>query len=1017
MRLALRTLHHLTSSAFKPSSQRLIPFRTMATAAAASPVLKQPVKLACIQLASGADKTANLANARSKVLEAAQGGAKIIVLPECFNSPYGCDYFPKYAETLLPSPPTKEQSPSFHALAAIASESGAYLIGGSIPELDTKTGKFYNTSLIFSPKGELLASHRKVHLFDIDIPGKITFRESEVLSPGDSVTVVDLPEYGKISVAICYDIRFPELAMIAARKGCFALVYPGAFNLTTGPMHWRLLGQGRAVDNQIYVAMCSPARDMDATYHAWGHSLIIDPMANVLTEAEEGETTVAWELDGTKIEEARRNIPVNTQRRFDVYPDVSSAKVDDDLRCRIHVVEQAQAKATYEAISYTWGRPEFTCDLIVVDEAVDNPALTNCQLTLSRVPITPNLDGALRRFRDHSSSAQARRLWADAVCIDQDNPKEKAHHIPLMSSIYRDATGVLIWLGGLSLGRNAVWRRSPGPGDYSILDHPWFRRRWVIQEAVLNKTVDVFSANDQWSFEKVYDIAYDIYWRNSGKFSYDLANRAASVGQMNWIRTILHNKSSIDYTEEYSICKLMRSFDQYDCTDPRDRVFTLASLAGDVDTREVDLATFRQAFGGTAHNGALLHQDHRPQVMVIYEEGASVEDIYTMFSRSIGEAGNLPWVLGEASARLDSPGSVLQTEQEMMPSWVPDWRMHIRRPSFWTHGGDVRSLRLYLGDSYTGLRTDNNVGQRTPSSITLSPARSQNTKQRVFRMQLPLARITPNSGCASARKHDCQSVAPFRVTWRSEPFPSSIESGHDAATWMKKTFHEFYAAHVESSSSTQDSPESVRDQCAERFSYVLMAGSMFMDGAQTGQSAACGLYDFANTLLDPSIRCVWTSYSPPSLSKMHQHVGEDIDLLYHGSTSLFDYSNAEEQTSDLMVPKISFLIKTFIFSDIDLASNEKWGLLIRIVALTMRNRCVFACEVENTPPNASPMDILGIGSNFLDLDDRIMAIPIHDRPSKSDRMRPLLLSNLWSRTYILEIVFYRLSVGSHPSGD
>lgn len=326
MRLALRTLHHLTSSAFKPSSQRLVPFRTMATCA--SPVLKQPVKLACIQLASGADKTANLANARSKVLEAANAGAKIVVLPECFNSPYGCDYFPKYAETLLPSPPTKEQSPSFHALAAIASESGAYLIGGSIPELDTKTGKFYNTSLIFSPKGELLASHRKVHLFDIDIPGKITFRESEVLSPGDSVTVVDLPEYGKISVAICYDIRFPELAMIAARKGCFALVYPGAFNLTTGPMHWRLLGQGRAVDNQIYVAMCSPARDMDATYHAWGHSLIIDPMANVLTEAEEGETTVAWELDGTKIEEARRNIPVNTQRRFDVYPDVSSAKVD-----------------------------------------------------------------------------------------------------------------------------------------------------------------------------------------------------------------------------------------------------------------------------------------------------------------------------------------------------------------------------------------------------------------------------------------------------------------------------------------------------------------------------------------------------------------------------------------------------------------------------------------------------------------------------------------------------------------
>ncbi|KAK1468784.1 carbon-nitrogen hydrolase [Colletotrichum melonis] len=331
MRLALRTLRTLSTTITISPAHRLVPFgnfhrNVRKMSSLPSPVLKKPVKLACIQLASGADKAANLANARAKVLEASAAGAKIVVLPECFNSPYGCDYFPKYAETLLPSPPTKEQSPSFHALAAMASESGSYLVGGSVPELDAETGKFYNTSLIFSPEGKLLATHRKVHLFDIDIPGKITFKESEVLSPGDQVTVVDLPEYGRISVAICYDVRFPELAAIAARRGCFALVYPGAFNLTTGPMHWRLLGQGRAVDNQIYVAMCSPARDMGATYHAWGHSLIIDPMANVLVEAEEGEGTVAWELEGEKIEEARRNIPINSQRRFDVYPDVSQGK-------------------------------------------------------------------------------------------------------------------------------------------------------------------------------------------------------------------------------------------------------------------------------------------------------------------------------------------------------------------------------------------------------------------------------------------------------------------------------------------------------------------------------------------------------------------------------------------------------------------------------------------------------------------------------------------------------------------
>ncbi|KAI1653307.1 carbon-nitrogen hydrolase [Daldinia decipiens] len=301
--------------------------RTMATSTA--PVLKQPIKLACIQLASGLDKTANLAHARDKVVEAAQQGAKLIVLPECFNSPYGTNYFPQYAETLLPGPPSPDQSPSYHALSAMAAETGTFLVGGSIPEADPDpaTNKYYNTSLVFGPDGALLASHRKVHLFDIDIPGKITFRESEVLFPGNKVTVVDLPGYGKIALAICYDIRFPELATLAARRGAFALVYPGAFNLTTGPLHWKLLGQARAVDNQLYVALCSPARDVGASYHAYGHSLIVDPMARVLVEAAEEEDVVYWELDGEAIQETRRNIPLATQRRFDVYPDINEGKI------------------------------------------------------------------------------------------------------------------------------------------------------------------------------------------------------------------------------------------------------------------------------------------------------------------------------------------------------------------------------------------------------------------------------------------------------------------------------------------------------------------------------------------------------------------------------------------------------------------------------------------------------------------------------------------------------------------
>ena len=317
-----------------------------------APLLKKPFKLALVQLASGtwwdrdtlslsramtdgddvigADKTANLSHARLKALEAAKAGASVIVLPECFNSPYGCQYFPKYAETILPSPPPKDLSPSWHTLSSIAAETKTYLVGGSIPEFVPATKKYYNTSLVFSPAGELIATHRKTHLFDIDIPGKIKFKESDVLSPGNKVTIIDLPEYGKIGLAICYDVRFPELAMIAARTGAFLLVYPGAFNTTTGPIHWRLQGQARAMDNQVYVALCSPARAKDADYQAWGHSMVVTPNAEVMNEADEKENIIYAELDGAKIEETRKGIPLYTQRRFDVYPDVSKGKIKWD---------------------------------------------------------------------------------------------------------------------------------------------------------------------------------------------------------------------------------------------------------------------------------------------------------------------------------------------------------------------------------------------------------------------------------------------------------------------------------------------------------------------------------------------------------------------------------------------------------------------------------------------------------------------------------------------------------------
>ncbi|ODV89701.1 hypothetical protein CANCADRAFT_54700 [Tortispora caseinolytica NRRL Y-17796] len=281
-----------------------------------SPLL-QKVKVALVQFAAGADKAANLKKAETHILKAAAEGAKIVVLPECFNSPYAVTAFPEYAEP-VPGGATGE------FLKKIAIESKVFLVGGSIPER-AADGKLYNTNMTFSPKGELLAVHRKVHLFDIDIPGKMTFHESSVLTGGDHGTVAQLDGFGNIGIGICYDVRFPELAMAAARKhNVFAMVYPGAFNLTTGPMHWNLLAQARSVDNEIYTLMCAPARDMSAGYHAYGHSLVCDPLGKIVSETDEKESIVYAELDPEVIDSARAGIPVTTQRRFDVYKDVEA---------------------------------------------------------------------------------------------------------------------------------------------------------------------------------------------------------------------------------------------------------------------------------------------------------------------------------------------------------------------------------------------------------------------------------------------------------------------------------------------------------------------------------------------------------------------------------------------------------------------------------------------------------------------------------------------------------------------
>ncbi|KAL4709492.1 hypothetical protein ACJJTC_012829 [Scirpophaga incertulas] len=279
-------------------------------------MMKRGLKIALVQLSVGLDKSKNVATAISEIHKAKEKGAELVALPECFNSPYGTKYFDEYAEE-VPSGET------CRALSKAAAEAGVCVVGGTVPE---RCGsQLYNTCTVWDASGKLLASYRKIHLFDIDIPGKITFKESDVLSPGNQLTTFDYHGI-KIGLGICYDLRFNEMAHLLAKEGCSLLIYPGAFNMTTGPRHWELLGRARALDQQLWVALASPARDAHAQYVAWGHSLLVGPWGAVVAGLDEKPGTLIAQIDLKDVEEVRSQIPVGKQRRTDLYDTVTKSK-------------------------------------------------------------------------------------------------------------------------------------------------------------------------------------------------------------------------------------------------------------------------------------------------------------------------------------------------------------------------------------------------------------------------------------------------------------------------------------------------------------------------------------------------------------------------------------------------------------------------------------------------------------------------------------------------------------------
>ena len=275
-------------------------------------------KLALCQLKAISNKAHNLARAQEMVREASSKGADVIVLPEMFHCPYTKKYMLQEKEFAEED----KHGPTYQTLKDLAIETGKWIIGGSMAEAIEGSDKIFNTMLCFDRQGNLAAKHQKQHLFDVNIPGGIVFQESEYVEPGKAALTVLTTEYCNIGLGICYDIRFPEYAMLlAAQENCKLLVYPSDFALTTGELHWELLLRGRAVDCQAYIAGCQAGRNVEEPdlFQAWGCSKIVSPWGKILADSDFTEQILYSDIDLEEVSKCRNQLLYQNQKRKDIY--------------------------------------------------------------------------------------------------------------------------------------------------------------------------------------------------------------------------------------------------------------------------------------------------------------------------------------------------------------------------------------------------------------------------------------------------------------------------------------------------------------------------------------------------------------------------------------------------------------------------------------------------------------------------------------------------------------------------
>jgi predicted amidohydrolase len=270
-----------------------------------------PIRVAAVQLASGSDPETNVERAIDLTLSAVAQEAKYVQLPEYFNYRGPTAKYPEVAES-IPGPTTER-------MGEIAKANNITLHLGSMLERSPDPAKSYNTSVVLAPSGDVVATYRKGHLFDINVPGEVEQYESKSIAAGDRLVVTESPGFA-LGLSVCFDLRFTEMYRRLSSNGATVLAIPSSFAVATGRVHWEVLLRARAIENHAYVIAAAQAGTTAEGIASFGHSIIIGPWGEVLTESDiDGEDVLIATIDTGEVERRRSQIAVLELQRPDLY--------------------------------------------------------------------------------------------------------------------------------------------------------------------------------------------------------------------------------------------------------------------------------------------------------------------------------------------------------------------------------------------------------------------------------------------------------------------------------------------------------------------------------------------------------------------------------------------------------------------------------------------------------------------------------------------------------------------------